>query len=125
MLKIASNSIILFVSLLCLFTAAQAQSKAGGAGNPLIVGLKTTGSITKEVAVIVVGQTAKVGWKATKFTAKELAAPAAKSIIKPLVVKAAPKAGQFMLKQTGNAVEKGVPIAAKLLIKYIKYKIVP
>ncbi|MCB1023467.1 MAG: hypothetical protein KDB79_03700 [Acidobacteria bacterium] len=71
----------------------------------------------KTVAVIVVGETAKFSYKATKFTAKNVA--------KPLIVKSAPAVGKFMLKQSGNAVKTTLPLIRKIAVKYIKYKLLP
>jgi hypothetical protein len=63
---------------------------------------------------VIVGTSAKYTYKAAKFTAVKVA--------KPIIVKAAPKAGKFVLKQTGKAVKASIPISKKLFIRYIKYK---
>lgn len=76
-----------------------------------------------KTAVIIVGQTAKVGYEIAKFTTKEIVAPAASATLKPIIFKLAPKITLFFLKQTGNAVEKAVPIGQKLLITYLKTRI--
>lgn len=84
--------------------------------NIIVVGATETLKIGGKVTYIVVKETAKIAWKATKFTAGEVAAPVAKAI----VVKAAPKVSMFMLKTSGKIIQKGTPIAAKLLITYLK-----
>lgn len=77
--------------------------------NIIVVGAGKTLKFSGKVAYIVTKETAKVAWKTTKFSAGEIAAPIAKAI----VVKAAPKVTLFILK-------RGTPIAAKLLLTYIK-----
>ena len=84
--------------------------------NIIIVGATKTLKVGGKVTYIVVKETAKIAWEVTKFTAGEIAAPVAKAI----VVKAVPKVSLVMLKITGKIIQKGVPIAAKLLITYLK-----
>lgn len=84
--------------------------------NIIVVGAGKTLEAGGKVTYIVVKETAKIAWKTTKFTAGEIAAPIAKAII----VKAAPKVTLFMLKQSGNVIEKATPIALKAAITYLK-----
>lgn len=91
--------------------------------NVVIVGAKKTAVIVGKGAAVVLKETGKAAWKTTKFAAANLAEPAANNILKPLVLKAAPKATGFMLKQTGNALQKGLPAAGRLLVTYLKYKL--
>lgn len=71
--------------------------------------LKTAGKAT----VIIVGETAKATYEVSKFTAKTLIKPLAKSVLKPLVVKVAPKTVGFLL-------EKSIPVGKKLFVTYLK-----
>jgi hypothetical protein len=84
---------------------------------------KTTFGIAKEATVIIVGQTTKIAWKTTKFAALEGGKTVAKDIAKPVLLKVTPQVSLFLLKQSGNVVQKGAPVAAKLLITYLKYKL--
>lgn len=61
------------------------------------------------VAVIVVSSAAKGAWATTKFTAKYIAKPVAKTIF----LKAAPKVGVFLVKQTAK---RALPLAMKLAV---------
>lgn len=91
---------------------AQTQiSSEGSQRNIIIVGAKKTAQISGKVALVVVKETANLGWEATKFTAKEAAAPIAKT----LLVKAPPKIAKFALK-------KSIPATKKLIVTYLKYK---
>ncbi len=74
-------------------------------------------SVSKKATVVIVGQSAKFGYKATKFTAKRVA--------KPIIVKSAPRAAKFVFKQTGNVIKTSYPVVKKLFVKYVKYKIIP
>jgi hypothetical protein len=80
-------------------------------------------SLAGKTAIIVVGQTAKIAYKTTKFAAKEIVLPTAKVALKEIVLKAAPKVSLFMLKETGKLAEKSVPIGLKLIEKYLKYRL--
>lgn len=65
------------------------------------------------MAVIVVGSAAKGAWGTTKFIVRDLAVPVAKSLVKSLVVHAAPAAAKFALKESGKYL---LPLALKLSI---------
>jgi hypothetical protein len=74
-------------------------------------------SVSKKATVIIVGNSAKYAYKATKFTAGRVA--------KPVIVKSAPGVGKFVLKSSGLTLKKTFPLGKKLFIKYIKYKFLP
>lgn len=76
-------------------------------------------ALTGKAAVIIVGQSAKLAWQTTKFTASEMAKPVAKAVF----LKVTPKLTKYGLKLTGQALKKGMPVAQKLVITYIKSKI--
>ena len=101
-----------FLLIFCLSANAQSNSMAEKA-------LALTGKVT----VIVVGQTAKITYKTAKFAAKEIVLPVAKVTLKTIVLKAAPKVSMFLLKETGKAAEKSIPIGVKLFVKYVKYRL--
>ncbi len=103
---------ILILLFSCSIATSQTQSLTVRKRNVAAASVEKTA----QIAFVVVKETAKVAWKTTKFTAGEIAAPVAKAI----VVKAAPKVSLFVLKQSGNLLEKGAPIAAKLLLTYLK-----
>lgn len=89
----------------CVFSlAASAQIKA--------VPAKTL-EITKDVTFFVVGQSAKLTGQAAKAAA-------------PVMLKATEKTAVFMLKQTKNMMIKAViPVSRKLIVKYLKYRLMP
>ena len=64
---------------------------------------------TRIPGVIVVGSAAKVAWGVTKFTAKHVVKPIAKT----LFVRAAPTAGKFALKKSAKYL---LPFVAKLSV---------
>lgn len=76
-------------------------------------------NMTGKAAVIIVGQTARAAWKTTKFTAAEVGKPAAKAII----LKATPKVTAFLVKLTGKAIKRGIPIGQKLFVTYLKTRL--
>lgn len=103
--------VLLGIFLFAFQTLAKAQSDVSVEKkdrNIIIVGVGNTLEVGGKVTYIVAKETAKVAWKATKFSVGEVAAPVAEAII----VKAAPKVTLFVLK-------RGTPIAAKLVLKYI------
>ncbi|MCU0238074.1 MAG: hypothetical protein MUC29_01420 [Pyrinomonadaceae bacterium] len=112
--------IILLITILTFSVISNAQDqeeeKPKSKPNVIIVGAGKTAKVVGKGAVIVVGQAAKVTWKATKFTATEIAEPVGKAII----VKATPKVSSFMLKATGEIIKRGTPIATRLIITYLK-----
>lgn len=96
------------------FIAFNTSLSAQEADNPVVV---KTVNAAKTVTYIVVGETAKFTYKAAKFTAKNAA--------KPIIVKATPAVGKFMLKQSGKAVKTSIPLITKIAVKYVKYKFLP
>jgi hypothetical protein len=76
-------------------------------------------NLSGQIAVIVVGQTAKVAWKTTKFTASEMAKP----VIKGIFLKATPALTKFGLRLTGKAIKKGYPVVQKLVVTYLRTKV--
>ncbi|NNF00893.1 MAG: hypothetical protein HKN25_17890 [Pyrinomonadaceae bacterium] len=98
-----------FMFIFSLSANAQDSTKTNAALRSL--------NVSKKVTYVVVGKSAKYTWKATKFTAGRVA--------KPIIVRSAPAVGKFMLKKSGYAAKKSLPIARKLFIKYVKYKLIP
>jgi len=95
-----------------VIAAGAAQTKSGQTP-------KREGSTTSQVlggagkaTVIVVGSAARVGWEVTKFTAANVAGPAAKT----LLIKGAPKAAVLLLKTSGVGAKYFLPIALKLSV---------
>jgi len=76
-------------------------------------------NLSGQIAVIIVGQTAKAGWKATKFTTSEVVKP----VLKGIFLKAAPKLTAFGLRLTGRAIKKGLPVAQKLAVTYLRTRL--
>ena len=69
--------------------------------------------LTKDVTFFVVGQSAKLTGQAAKAAA-------------PVMLKAAEKTSIFALKQTKNMMVKAViPVSRKLIVKYLKYRLMP
>jgi hypothetical protein len=69
-------------------------------------------AIAAKVPVIIVGSAAKASWAVTKFSAGRIAAPVAKAVI----VRGAPKATVFLLKNTGLGAKYLLPLAIKLSV---------
>ena len=90
--------------LLLISVAASAQSK------PKPLQKETDSSFAGRAATIVIGSAAKAGWETTKFAAKRIAKPVAKT----LIVKGGPKAAIFMLKSSGMGAKYLLPWAIKL-----------
>lgn len=69
--------------------------------------------ITKDVTYFVVGQSAKLTGQAAKAAA-------------PIMLKATEKTGVFILRQTKNMLIKAViPTGRQLIVKYLKYRLMP
>ncbi len=103
----------LFFCVSYSFSNAQTQTVSESNNqNIIVVGAKKTAQITGKVAYFVVKETANVGWEVTKFTAKEVAAPVASTIL----LKAPPKIAKYLLK-------KSLPASKKLIVSYLKYKL--
>ncbi|MBX3292772.1 MAG: hypothetical protein KF881_07770 [Acidobacteria bacterium] len=67
---------------------------------------------TGKVTFVVVRSAGKAAWGTTKFTAKHVAKPVAKTVL----LKAAPKITVFTLKSAGTAGKHLAPIAVKLAL---------
>ena len=112
---------LLFALFTCLFifscaAITNAQEAASKRPNVVVVGAKKTAAAAGKISYIIVKETAQIGWKTTKFTLKEIAAPTAKYI----AIEAAPKASLFILKTSGKTIQKTTPIAVKAVITYLK-----
>jgi hypothetical protein len=119
MFKNLLNLLIFCVILFTFVLIANAQSDENpqpSQPNVIIVGAKKTAQVVGKGAVAVIGETAKITWKATKFAASEVIEPTAKVI----VVKATPKVTSFLVKNSVFIIKKSTPIAKKLLVTYLK-----
>ena len=79
--------------------------------------------IAGKVSVVIIKSAAKTAWATTKFAAKDIAKPILVGIVKPLLLKATPQITMFALKLTGNSLKKGIPIATKLGMTYLRAKL--
>ncbi|MEZ5305841.1 MAG: hypothetical protein R2684_01715 [Pyrinomonadaceae bacterium] len=104
--------LLLLSGMLVAFSTVS-NAQAENAKNPV----NKLASATAKTGVVVIGSAAKLTWQATKFTAGKVA--------KPLVVKAAPQAGKFALKQSGTVVKKAMPVVRKLAVTYLKLRLGP
>lgn len=114
-----TKAIILGILLISFQILAKAQSNNQADKkdrNIIVVGAAKTLKIGGKAAYIVVRETSQIAWATTKFTAGEIAAPVAKTIL----VKATPKISLFVLKQSGLVAKKAAPIALKAAITYMK-----
>jgi hypothetical protein len=68
---------------------------------------KSAGSVATRVPVVIVGSAARVTWATTKFTAKHVAGPVAKT----LFIKATPEAAKLALKTSAKYL---LPFATRL-----------
>lgn len=116
MSKNLRTSLFFCVIIFTFSIFANAQTDENPQPNVIIVGAKKTAQVVGKGAVAVVGETAKITWKATKFTANEVIEPTAQVI----VVKATPKVTSFLVKNSGLIIKKSTPIAKKLLLTYLK-----
>jgi len=91
-----------------------ASSNTGG--NPAL-------SLAGKVTIVVIKSATKTAWATTKFAAKDVAKPILVGVAKPLLLKATPKITVFALKLTGKSLKKGIPIATKLGMTYLKAKL--
>ena len=92
-----------------------ATAAASDGGKVAATVLKGTG----KVAVIVVGSAAKVAWATTKFAAKRVAWPVAKTVL----LKAPEKVAVLGLKTVGFSLRKGIPTVGKIGFAYLKTKL--
>ena len=76
-----------------------------------------------KVSVVIIKSAAKTAWATTKFAAKDVAKPILVGVAKPLLLKAAPQITMFALKLTGNSLKKGIPIATKMGMTYLRAKL--
>lgn len=124
-------SVCVFAVIFCTFVSAQSgpyaadkevaknkisSSKAYDGGNPVL-------NLAGEVSVVVIKSAAKTAWATTKFAAKDVAKPILVGIAKPLLLKATPQITMFLLKLTGKSLQKGIPIATKLGMTYLRAKL--
>jgi hypothetical protein len=116
MSKLLCQSLFFCVIIFTFSIIANAQSDENPQPNVIIVGAKKTAQVVGKGAVTVVGETAKVAWKATKFAAIEVIEPTAKVI----VVKATPKVTSFLVKNSVVIIKTATPFAKKLLLTYLK-----
>ncbi len=120
-----------FAAIFCISTLAQsgpnAETRGSGrtkntstadpnGGNPVL-------EIAGKVSVVIIKSAAKTAWATTKFAAKDIAKPILVGIVKPLLLKATPQITMFALKLTGNSLKKGIPIATKLGMTYLRAKL--
>ena len=110
MKKIFYRILFLALFLLAGYISANAQTEKKDT-------VQRSFGATKKVAVIVIGKPAKYGYKATKFTANKIA--------KPIIVKSAPRVGQFVWKNSKSFTKRIFPVIKTLVIKYVKYKLIP
>ncbi len=80
-------------------------------------------NLAGKVSVVVIKSAAKTAWATTKFAAKDVAKPILVGIAKPLLLKATPQITMFALKLTGQSLQKGIPIATKLGMTYLRAKL--
>jgi hypothetical protein len=99
---------ILAVCLIALTAYGQQTRSRSAAAQSSFAGSLASG--TGRAAVVVVRSAAKMSWETTKFTAKHVAAPTAKTV----VLKIAPKAAVFTIKKTGITAKYLLPLAVKL-----------
>ncbi len=120
MKNLIARSLIIGICVLGVHVAANAQQGIKQAGGSIAVAAAKT---TAKVPVIIVGTAAKagwevtkfstkVGWEVTKFGTKRVAAPIAKAVL----VKGAPKAGLYLVKNTAMGAKYALPLALKLSI---------
>lgn len=107
------------IALLALSVTISAQKKASSADLDEQSVVENALDLSGKATVIIVGTAAKAAWKTTKFTAGEVAKPAAKAIF----LKAAPKITVFLLKLTGKGIQKGLPIVQKAAVTYLRTKV--
>lgn len=101
-----SKFVLLGGMLLVFSFAAHGQTDKPGTTEKVLGGAART-------TYVVVGTTAKYGWKTTKFTAKH--------VVKPVATKAAPAVGKFAFKQSAAAVKLSFPVVKKAVITYLKF----
>jgi hypothetical protein len=116
MSKFFRKPLFFCVIIFTLSIIANAQSDETPQPNVIIVGAKKTAQVVGKGAVTVVGETAKVAWKVTKYAAVEVIEPTAKVI----VVKATPKVTSFLVKNSVAIIKTATPFAKKLLLTYLK-----
>lgn len=73
--------------------------------------------------VVIVKSAARVTWAATKITVRYGLKPAAKYVIKPIVVQAVPRAGLFVLKTAGKSAKRAIPAAGRLSLLLLKTRL--
>lgn len=89
---------------------SQTTKKSSDADSSSFVGSLARG--TGKAAIIIVGSAAEATWVTTKFTAKHVAKPVAKTIF----LKAVPKVSLFVLKRSPAVAKKIAPKLLKLAL---------
>jgi hypothetical protein len=101
------NSIISILCAVFLFTlSAAAQQPTHQKSENERSALSSAVSGSAKVGVVLIGSAAKGTWAATKFVAGRAA--------KPMLLKGAPKAAKFVLRSSGFAAKRLLPLAVKL-----------
>lgn len=125
----------MFLCALVLLLAAVGSAQSGpqlaekesGKSKPTSTSVKSGGNpvlnVAGKVSVVIIKSAAKTAWETTKFAAKDVAKPIIVGIAKPLLLKATPQITMFALKLTGNSLKKGIPIATKLGMTYLRAKL--
>ena len=113
MKKILIGSLIVSACILAPSFSAHAQKKPVPANKGNQPARVAPSNGPGNVAVVIIGSAAKVAWGATKFVAKDLAAPVAMAVLKPVAIRAAPAVAKFALKKSAKYL---LPLAVKLSI---------
>ena len=100
----------------CVLTVvfnAQAQKKSVPANKQNQPARVAPSNGSGNVAVDIISSAAKVAWGTTKFVVRDVAAPVATSLLKPVALHAAPAVAKFALKKSAKYL---LPLALKLSI---------
>ncbi|MBL8182605.1 MAG: hypothetical protein JNL64_13455 [Blastocatellia bacterium] len=118
---------IVFAAFASGQSGPQAGEKVGGkekvTGSAVSNGGNPAMNIAGKVTVVIIKSAAKTAWATTKFAAKDVAKPILVGVAKPLLLKVTPQITMFALKLTGNSLKKGIPIATKLGMTYLRAKL--
>lgn len=98
-----------FVFLLNIVASGQSSDRAEAGDTSKGA---SVAAVPGKVGVFVVRSVAKGAWATTKFVAKDVAKPVAKTIF----LKAAPKLAIYTLKRTPAVAKKALPVAVKLAL---------
>jgi len=114
------NSLVRSILSLCFLLLVAGSLNAQETSPPrniLVVGAGKTLKISGKITYVVAKESAKLGWEATKVTGKEIVAPT----LKLIVVKATPAIASTALKASSAVAKRGLPLAGKLALTYIKF----